>query len=74
VDTKVDLTELTWEQKEHVLRELFARMNNKPKKLRMISGSTSSKDSTPLNATIDTQPNNINDTDEYVSNLEYEFC
>ena len=35
----VDLNELTWEQKEQVLRELFARMNgaklnkeNKPKK------------------------------------------
>lgn len=39
VDELVDLNDLTWEQKEQVLRELFARMNgNKAKKANKLNG------------------------------------
>ncbi len=72
IDTKVDIAELTWEQKEQVLRELFNRMNSKPKKLQVVSSLRSSKESTArqLDATVEAHQNTT-DTDEAVPNAEY---
>jgi len=34
LDTFVDISDLTWEQKERVIRMLFAKLNGQPKKKR----------------------------------------